>query len=308
MREELPIFLINGFLDSGKTTLIKNIISGNPNYHNHSTIIIACEEGEEEYDKEWCMKYGVHVEYIEDEDELTPEFMEDLEAVYRPNQIVIEYNSFFDFENQDFPQHMVIYQQITLIDASTFKVMFNNMKKIFNTMVQYSSLIIFNRSENNPNLSQFRRQIRMFNPQGQVAFEALDGSLYATLEEDLPYDLSKDEIIIGEEDYPIWYMEVFDRKEKYFNPIFRFKTFVRDVTNHTFVIGRNVMSCCEDDIQFLGYEVINESDYKPKIGDCIFITCKVVVEYSYIANEEVVMLKALKVSKLPTEKETVINF
>ena len=262
MREELPIFLINGFLDSGKTTLIKNIISGNPNYHNHSTVIIACEEGEEEYDKEWCMRYGVHVEYIEDQEELTPEFMEDLEDVYRPNQIVIEYNSFFDFENQDFPEHMVIYQQITLIDASTFRVMFNNMKKMFNTMVQYSSLIIFNRNENNPNLAQFRRQIRMFNPQGQVAFEALDGSLYTTLEEDLPYDLSKDEIIIGEEDYPIWYMEVFDRKEKYFHPTFRFKTFVRDVTDNTFVIGRNVMSCCEDDIQFLGYEVINESDYR----------------------------------------------
>lgn len=308
MREELPIFLINGFLDSGKTTLIKNIISGNPNYHNHSTVIIACEEGEEEYDKEWCMKYGVHVEYIEDQDELTPEFMEDLEDVYRPNQIVIEYNSFFDFENQDFPQHMVIYQQITLIDASTFKVMFNNMKKIFNTMVQYSSLIIFNRSENNPNLSQFRRQIRMFSPQGQVAFEALDGSLYTTLEEDLPYDLSKDEILIGEDDYPIWYMEVFDRKDKYFKPTFRFKTFVRDVTDNTFVIGRNVMSCCEDDIQFLGYEVINESDYKPNVGDCIFITCKVVLDYSYIANDDVVMLKATKVSKLPYEKETVINF
>jgi hypothetical protein len=308
MREELPIFLINGFLDSGKTTLIKNIISENPNYHNHSTVIIACEEGEEEYDKAWCQKYGVHVEYIEDEDELTPEFMEDLEDVYRPNQIVIEYNSFFDFENQDFPEHMVIYQQITLIDASSFQVMFNNMKKIFNTMVQYSGLIIFNRSLNNPNLPQFRRQIRMFNPQGQVAFEALDGSLYTTLEEDLPYDLSKDEILIGEDDYPIWYMEVFDRKEKYFKPTFRFKTFVRDVTDNTFVIGRNVMSCCEDDIQFLGYEVINESDYKPNIGDCIFITCKVVIDYSYIANDDVVMLKATKVSKLPNEKETVINF
>ena len=308
MREELPVFLINGFLDSGKTTLIKNIIAGNPNYHNHSTVIIACEEGEEEYDKEWCRKYGVHVEYIEDEEELTVEFLEDLEAVYRPNQIVIEYNSFFDFENQDFPQHMVIYQQITLIDASTFQVMFNNMKKIFNVMVQYSSLIIFNRSLNNPMLPQFRRQIRMFNPNGQVAFEALDGSLYTTLEEDLPYDLNKNEILIGEDDYPIWYMEVFDRKEKYFKPTFKFKTFVRDVTDDTFVIGRNVMSCCEDDIQFLGYEVKNDTNYEPEVGDCIFITCKVIIDYSYIANDDVVMLKAVKVTKLPDEKETVINF
>ena len=308
MKEEFPIFVVNGFLDSGKTTLIKNIILGNKNLHN-STVVIATEDGEEEYDKEWQAKTGVHVEFVSSQAELTPEFMEDLLSVYRPNQMVIEYNSFWDYEDQDFPDYMVIYQQITMIDASTFSVMFNNMKKIFNVMVKYSSMIIFNRCDTNEsNISSYRRQIRMFNPNAEVAFERADGSMYTALEEDLPYDLNKPEVIIGEEDYPIWYMEVFDRKDKYFNRSFRFKTFVRDILDNTFVCGRNVMTCCEDDIQFLGFEVINESDYKPQIGDCIYITCVPVIKLSELAKEEVVMLKASAISKLPKQKEEVLSF
>lgn len=308
MKEEFPLFVVNGFLDSGKTTLIKSIISGNPNLHNN-TVVIATEDGEEEYDKQWQKQTGVHVEFVSEQAELTPEFMEDLISVYRPRQIVIEYNSFWDYEDQDFPDYMVIYQQITMIDSSNFSVMFNNMKKIFNTMVKYSSMIIFNRCGADESvLSSYRRQIRMFNPNAEVAFEKADGSLYNGLEEDLPYDLNKPEVIIGEEDYPIWYMEVFDRKDKYFNRSFRFKTFVRDITDKTFVCGREVMTCCEDDIQFLGFEVINESDYKPSIGDCIYITCTPIIEYSYLANEDVVMLKATSIAKLPKQKEEVLGF
>lgn len=308
MREEFPIFVVNGFLDSGKTALIKTIITGNENLHN-TTVVIATEEGEEEYDKAWCEQTGVHVEFVSEQAELTPEFMEDLISVYRPRQIVIEYNSFWDYEDQDFPDYMVIYQQITMIDSSSFGVMFNNMKKIFNTMVKYSSMIIFNRCDNDEaKLASYRRQIRMFNPNAEVAFERADGTMYTGLEEDLPYDLNKPEVIIGDEDYPIWYMEVFDRKDKYFNRSFRFKTFVRDITDTTFVCGREVMTCCADDIQFLGFEVINKSDYKPEIGDCIYITCTPIIEYSYLAKEDVVMLKATQIAKLPNQKEEVIGF
>ena len=126
--------------------------------------------------------------------------------------------------------------------------------------------------------------------------------------EDLPYDISKDEILLEEDDYPVWYMDVFDNFEKYYGKTIRFKTFVRDILDETFVIGRNVMTCCEDDIQFLGYEVINETDMLVGIGDVIFLECNVVHEYSEFAKEEVVMLKAKKIFKLPYEKDKVLSF
>ncbi len=305
--KEVPLFLINGFLESGKTSLIKEIVENNTEYQNDTTVIIACEQGEIEYDEEWCKKYGVHVEYIESQDEFTENYMKNLDKRYMADRYVIEFNSFFDIDKQDFPRYMVIYQQITLIDASTFKVMFNNMKNVFSKMVKYSSLVVFNRCDGVTELGQFRRQIRGMNQQAQIAFEQANGSLTTMLEEDLPYDLSKSEIAFEEDVYPVWYTEVFDNYEKYFNKTFKFKTFVRDITDETLVIGRNVMVCCENDVQFLGYELKNDCNAKVKVGDCIYLECTVSREFSKLANEEVVMLHAKNITILKPEKEKVIG-
>ncbi len=181
------------------------------------------------------------------------------------------------------------------------------MRKVFQTMVKDSSLVIFNRCDGIKELSQYRRWIRGLNQQAQIAFEGANGRLTAMLDEDLPYDLSKDEIAFEEDVYPTWYIEVFDNHEKYFNKLFKFKAFVRDITDNTFVLGRKVMTCCAEDIQFLGYEVINETNTSVAIGDAIYIECYVEIHYSNIAQEEVVMLKATKISKLPKEEEVVLT-
>ena len=305
--KELPVFLLNGFLESGKTTLIKEIVENNEQYHNNSTVIIACEDGEVEYDDEWCEKYQVHVEKIDNQDDLTVSYLEKLDEVYMPDRIVIEYNSFFDWDSQEFPEYMVIYQQITLIDAKTFNVMFNNMKKIFQQMVLNSSLVIFNRCDGIKDLGLYRRWIRGLTQQAQIAFEDKNGNLTTMLDEDLPYDLSKDVICFEEDVYPTWYVDVFDNYEKYFNKIFKFKAFVRGIEKKTIVVGHDVMTCCSEDVQFLGYEVVNETKTKVKLGDTIYLECYVTREFSDLAQEEVVMLHAKGITILPKEEPKVLT-
>ena len=78
-KKEVPVFLLNGFLESGKTSLIKEIVENNDNYHNNSTVIICCEEGEVEYEEEWCEKYQIHVEYVESLEDFTVEFFDELD-------------------------------------------------------------------------------------------------------------------------------------------------------------------------------------------------------------------------------------
>ena len=36
--KEVPLFILNGFLDSGKTTIIKEIIENNPDYQDNLNI------------------------------------------------------------------------------------------------------------------------------------------------------------------------------------------------------------------------------------------------------------------------------
>ncbi len=307
MVKEVPVYVINGFIESGKTTLIKEIIENNENFRGNSTVVITTELGEIEYDEKWQNDNETIVEVIEDESDFTADKIKAIDKHYLADRYVIELNSFFD-EKWNIPDYMAIYQQITLIDATKFKVMFQNMKKIFSSMLKYSDLVIFNRCNGITDLANFRRQIRAINQKAQIAFENMDGSLTAMLDEDLPYDLSKSEILFEEDVYPIWYTEVFDKYEKYFNKTFKFKTFVKSVINDkAFVIGRDVMVCCQQDIQFLGYEVINDSHVKVKEGDTIYLECEVKFEHSNIVDEDVVMLHAKNVTILKPEENKVLS-
>lgn len=303
---EVPLFIVNGLIESGKTSLIKEIVESNLSYQENNTLLIVCEEGEVEYDENWLKKYQVNIAYVDSQKDLTPEFLIAQDKLYSPTQIVLELNSFYDMDSLVFPENMPVYQQVTLIDASTFALYFANMKQAFNNLVKYSSLIVFNRSDGIKDLGTYRRQIRALNKDCQIGFEGNNGQLSSMLDEDLPYDISKAVIILEDEDYPTWYIDVFDNYEKYRGKTIKFKTFVRDIIEDSIVVGRNVMTCCEEDIQFLGYEVINDTDTLVAIGNCIYLECEVIFKYSSVALEEVVMLRAKKISKLKDEEDKVL--
>ena len=71
---ETPVFLFNGFLDSGKTTFIQDTISDKDFLAGEKTLLIACEEGECVYDAQELLKEGIVLEMVEDEEDFTPEF------------------------------------------------------------------------------------------------------------------------------------------------------------------------------------------------------------------------------------------
>ena len=70
---QIPVFLFNGFLDSGKTTLIKDIIESEEAYGGHNTLIITFEDGEVEYSDFWQEENEVKVVFVKDEDNYTEE-------------------------------------------------------------------------------------------------------------------------------------------------------------------------------------------------------------------------------------------
>ncbi len=50
MAEEIPVYLFTGFMDSGKTSLIKDTIFENDFANGSKGLIIMCEDGDVEYD------------------------------------------------------------------------------------------------------------------------------------------------------------------------------------------------------------------------------------------------------------------
>ena len=52
MAEEIPVYLFTGFMDSGKTTLVQETLFENEFANGSKGLIIMCEDGEKEYDKQ----------------------------------------------------------------------------------------------------------------------------------------------------------------------------------------------------------------------------------------------------------------
>lgn len=304
---EVPVFLINGFLESGKTTLIRDVISSNYGKQAGTTLLIVCEEGEVEYDEKFLKDFAVEVEYIHSEDKLTKEFFEQMDQMYEPARVVIEYNSFYTFENIVLPSHYVMGQVISLIDSSTFNIYFNNMKQIFNNVCKEADLIIFNRCTGEKNLASFRRMIRAFNSNAQIAFENNDGSITETLAEDLPYDLTKDSITLLESQYPTFYMDAFDNYERYYNKEITFLACLQELEGvddlSRFLPGRKIMTCCANDVRFLGFETVNEINATFKPGDWAMVTVTLTHEYSNITNQDEVILHLKKLVKVAPQSE-----
>ena len=61
MLETLPVFVISGLLESGKTTFIKDTIMSDDFFEKGKTLILSGEEGEVEYEKEFLENVDVYV-------------------------------------------------------------------------------------------------------------------------------------------------------------------------------------------------------------------------------------------------------
>ena len=89
---DVMVYLMTGFLDSGKTQFLNFTLSQDYFQIDGKTLLILCEEGEEEYDSMEMLKYGVVIETVEDKEDLTEEWLEEMNKKHEPERVVIEYN------------------------------------------------------------------------------------------------------------------------------------------------------------------------------------------------------------------------
>ena len=306
-----PVYVINGFLESGKTEFITYTLSQPYFQIGGRTLLILCEEGENEYDEKLLKLSKTDLELIEDEDEFQPAKLIELEKKHKPERIIIEYNGMWNYKEMKLPWHWKIEQQITTIDASTFPMYFTNMKSLLAEQIRASELIIFNRCDNVEDLSSYKRNIKAINPKAEIVFEDANGEINTIMEEDLPYDLNAPVIELNNEGYGIWYLDSLDNLDRYEDKTIQFTAMVlkpRTFPKGYFVPGRMAMTCCADDMAFLGFAC--EYDKADKLTDqqWVKVTAKVAKEYFADYQGEGPVLHAISVEQTKAPKETVISF
>ena len=306
-----PVYVINGFLESGKTEFITYTLA-QPYFRIRGvTLILLCEEGEVEYEPALLAQTRSVVERIEREEDFNPAHLTELEKKHKPERIIIEYNGMWNYKNMKLPWYWKIEQQITTIDGSTFPMYYTNMRSLLAEMVRKSEMIIFNRCDGVKELNVYKRNIKAVNQGADVIFEDANGEINEIFEEDLPYDLKADVIRLDDNGYGIWYLDCLDHLERYEGKTVSFIAMVlrpEDFPKGYFVPGRMAMTCCAEDMAFLGYacQYGQAESLKPK--EWVQVTARVCREYWKDYQGEGPILHALKVEKTRAPKEAVISF
>lgn len=305
------VYMINGFLESGKSEFIRYTLEQSYFRIREKTLLILCEEGEVEFDEKLLRESRTVLEMIEEEEDFTPEMLLSLEKKHRPERIIIEYNGMWNFREMKLPAHWKIEQQITTIDASTFQMYYTNMRSLLAEMLRNSELIIFNRCDGIKDLSSFKRNVKAVNQNAEIVFEDSQGEVNAIMEDELPYDLSKEVLELDDTGYGIWYLDVLDHAERYFEKKIVFTAMVLKPTGFPedyFVPGRMAMTCCADDMAFLGFACEYEGAEQLKEKEWVKVTASLSWEYWADYEGEGPLLHAVSVEKAKKPKKEVIDF
>ena len=258
--ERLPIFVINGFLEAGKTQFMKFTMQQEYFQTEGNTLLIVCEEGDEEYDKELLESTHTTVKYIDDISDFTKEKMVEFTKEVDPERILIEWNGLWEQDKIQIPDIWYVNQMITIYDTSTLDLYIKNkdLKAYMGKMLKDSELVICNRADDIDEeiLSTYHLQIKAMAPNAEIIFEGEEGEITGDFSINLPYNLEDSKLVIKPEEYGIFYVDAMDRTEKYDGKEVEFVAQVvrpDGIGDDILIPGRRAMTCCEADIQFLGF-------------------------------------------------------
>ena len=308
---EIPVYLIAGFLDAGKTNFINGVLQDGFASEDR-TLLICCEEGEEEYYPN--VLSNVFTTTVEDFEDLSVEYFKKLEKMYKPKQIIIEYNGMWNIEklyNELLPANWILYQIMTLVDARTFEMYAKNMGQLMMEKIMAADMLIFNRCNGELRAALRGRNLRMVNRRADIYLENEDGTSEEYVTEDMaPFDLSSGHLNVPDDDFGVWYVDMMDATDRYDGLTVKFKALMCHSKKYKGVHcpGRFAMVCCEDDMQFLALVCKGEGleNYKDRAWVEITATVKKEEDRAYEGVGPVLYVSEIHSCEKP--KEEVVSF
>lgn len=257
-RQDMPVYLFTGFLEAGKTRFIQETLEDRRFCNGERTLLLLCEEGEEEYEPDEFATNSVMIRTLDDPAELTKEKLSALAAETDAERVVIEYNGMWllDALYSALPESWMVYQEFMFADAGSILLYNSNMRQLVYDKLKSCELVVFNRFDSGMDKMELHKLVRAASRRADIAYEYRDGRVeYDDIADPLPFDLNAPIVEIGDEDYATWYRDLSEEPKKYEGKKVRFKcrALVRKkLPAETFVAGRHVMTCCVEDIQFAG--------------------------------------------------------
>ena len=312
MSTELPVYIINGFLESGKTKFIQEMLEDKEFNTGEKTLLLICEEGVEEYDPEQFWGKNVYMDLIEDPEDLTVDRLTRFVSAKKIERLIVEYNGMWPLQKlyDAIPDGGFLNDHVLLIDATTFINYNNNMRQMMVEKLTDAEFVLFNRCvEGRSDIDLFHKIVRTSNRRCQICYEYSDGKQVPDeIEDPLPFDINAPVIVIDDRDYALWYRDLTENMQNYDGKTVRFKGVCavdRSMSAGGFVVGRHVMTCCAADIRYMGLVAQGSIIAPPKVKnyDWVNIEAKIAIEKHsiYHGKGPVLHLKDCKPANPPAE-------
>lgn len=281
---KLPVYLFTGFLEGGKTHIIQESLNDENFNSGEKTLVLMCEEGIEELDPSQFWGQNVRIEYIDDEEKITKENLIALTKDRVIDRIIIEYNGMWLLERlyANMPSNWSIYQNMMFADATTFISYNNNMRQLTYDKLIDAEMIVLNRTPDDIDKEEIHKIIRGVTRRAAIVYDYPDGHVeYDTIEDPLPFDIDAPVIEIKDVDFAIWYRDLSENMADYDSKSVKFKGMVcvdSRLSKNAVIIGRHIMTCCADDIQYGGLICIFKTPPALKTRDWITVKGTVKIE------------------------------
>ena len=324
MAKQIPVYLFVGQLESGKTKFIQETMEDPQFDSGDKTLLLVCEDGEIEYDPSRFAFGGVHVAQIEDKSELTQENLAALAEKSGCGRVLVEYNGMWLLQDlyDAMPDNWVVFQCLATADGTTIKTYAgdNAMRALLLDKLRASELLVVNRAEavnDDESRQLIHKLVRQASRRCDIAYEFKDGSVgYDDIPDPLPFDINAPVVEIPAEFFGVWYMDCMDEMEKYDGKTVKFLAQVCQ-TNRAgkgcFVPGRFAMTCCVQDIQFVGFPCKYDGYKNLEQRSWITLTAKVNVKYHPIYKGQTAgstgpVLTALAIEPAEKPLDDVVTF
>lgn len=307
--EFIPIYLFLGFLESGKTKFIQETLEDKRFNKGEKTLVLICEEGIEEFEISKMPKKNIEFHVVEDKSELTEANLNAIVEKVKPERIVVEYNGMWNVNDffDAMPEGSTIAQVMMFAEATTFMNYNANMRSLVVDKLNIAEMVVFNRFDRAYDPNEFHKIVRGVSRRAEIVYEYTNGEVaYDDIEDPLPFDVEADEITIADRDFALWYRDIMDEPFKYDGKIMTFKALVGRNSKfpvNTYAIGRHIMTCCVDDIQYCWLVAQDDKGYAPANQEWINITGKIVVQKHklYKGKGPVLFVKEITPAEAPDQ-------
>ena len=289
----IPVYSFTGFLDAGKTKFIQETLEDERFNSGERTLVLICEEGEEEYDLSSYPHKSVYLEPV-DQESVTTEELKALEEKHHAKRVILELNGMQMIEPfyRRLPEGWELAQEVMFADANT--------------------ILSFNRMDPKADKMPLHRLARALNRRIDIVYDYSDGTTeFDDIPDPLPFDLNAPIVTVEDDDYALFYRDITEEPQKYDGKTVRFKGQVARLRSDKpgmFAPGRFVMTCCEADITFMGLPCKYPDCKKLEMRSWVTLTAKVQIKNHPLFKGQGPILTAITVVPAEAPAQEVATF